>query len=136
MKPTCGPLPCVTTTFHPDSIMPAMSAASAQTISYWSMIDSCVRSRINALPPIATTARRLVTGSAFQRLRKRTDRLREASERRVRNTRADLADAGLLVRDSRVDHRKDAGIDDVARVDPRRRAAEIQRRQRERVVAA
>ena len=27
MKPTCGPLPCVTTTFQPPSSMPQMSSA-------------------------------------------------------------------------------------------------------------
>src|SRR5262245_19497601 len=109
MKPTCGPLPCVTTTFHPDSIMLAMSTASAQTISYWSPIDSCVRSRISALPPIATTASRELIRSPLQRLRERADRLREAFERRPRHTCTDLPDARLLVCDAGVDHRQDPG---------------------------
>ena len=36
MKPTCGPLPCVSTTFQPAAIMSTTCAAVAHTASYWS----------------------------------------------------------------------------------------------------
>ena len=36
MKPTCGPLPWVSTTFQPAAIMLTTETAVAQTASYWS----------------------------------------------------------------------------------------------------
>src|SRR2546422_11587893 len=114
MKPTCGPLPCVSTTFQPLSIMPATSSARPHTMPYWSGIDSCVRSRISALPPIASTARPLeVTGNRAPTpifFVQRRNCVGEAGERRVRDAGTDLADAGLLVGDAGVDHRQDAAV--------------------------
>jgi hypothetical protein len=59
MKPTCGPLPCVSTTFQPAAIIAATCVAVMHTASYWSARAMCLSSTIKALPPTATTARGL-----------------------------------------------------------------------------
>src|SRR5207248_320270 len=58
MKPTCGPLPWVTTTFQPSLIMVAMCRQVSCAAAYWSGTVSCPASLISELPPIATTATR------------------------------------------------------------------------------
>ena len=39
MKPTCGPLPWVTTTFQPEATISAMWCAVVAAARYWSGID-------------------------------------------------------------------------------------------------
>ncbi len=60
MKPTCGPLPCVTTTPQPVATSAAMWRAVSRAFSYCSSIEPRWPSRMSALPPIATTARRSI----------------------------------------------------------------------------
>src|SRR5689334_16272513 len=67
--------------------------------------------------------------------RQRSDCLRETFQRRAGDAGADLPDAGLLVRNAGVDDRRYPGVEHLARVDPRGRPIEVDRRQRERVVA-
>jgi hypothetical protein len=56
MKPTCGPLPCVSTTFQPAAIIVATCFAVSQTASYWSLSAVWAVVDDEALPPTATTA--------------------------------------------------------------------------------
>src|ERR1051326_7693755 len=55
MKPTCGPLPWVTTTFQPSLIIARMWREGSCAARYWSITVSCLASLISELPPIATT---------------------------------------------------------------------------------
>src|SRR5512142_1516067 len=59
MNPTCGPLPCVMTTFQPSLIMLRMCSVVWWAAWYWSATVWCLASGISELPPIATTATRL-----------------------------------------------------------------------------
>src|SRR6185295_18674315 len=56
INPTCGPLPCVTTTFQPAATMPAMWCIDSAAAAYWSGTVRCWASRMRELPPTATTA--------------------------------------------------------------------------------
>src|SRR6185437_11712906 len=65
----------------------------------------------------------------------RRDGLDEAIHRRSYDTRSDLADAGLPVRDTGGHRRTDAVVDDLADVDPAGRPRKVEVRQRERRIA-
>src|SRR5713226_5993674 len=56
IKPTCGPLPWVTTTFQPAAIISAMWCIDSAAAAYWSGTLRCWPSLISELPPTATTA--------------------------------------------------------------------------------
>jgi hypothetical protein len=57
MNPTCGPLPCVTTTRQPASTRaPTCCATAAALANCSAMVPDCP-SAISALPPIAISAR-------------------------------------------------------------------------------
>src|SRR6266496_3812164 len=94
---------------------------------------------MSALPPTATTAIGVLIFLAARGLHAARERLHgsaEARHRRRRDAGSDLADARLAMRDAAVDHREDAAVDDLARVDAGGHAREIERRQRERRVRA
>ena len=142
MKPTCGPLPWVTTTPQPVATIAAMWRAVSRAFSYCSSIEPRWPSRMSAFPPIATTARRSIvmppspSGPADpERGAEGGDRAREAGQRRAGDPRADLADARPAVGDPRVDDRRDPGVDDPAGIDPGRGADEPEGWQRIRRVA-
>ena len=107
MKPTCGPLPWVTTTPQPVATSAAMWRAVSRAFSYCSSIVPRWPSRIRAFPPIAMTARRSIAGRLHladptsRRRAEAAERRGEAGQRRARDPRADLADAGLRVGDAR-----------------------------------
>lgn len=62
----------------------------------------------------------------FHPLAARLKRILEALHRRADDTGADLADAHVLVGDTGVDDRADAGLDDLADVDAGGAAAEVE----------
>ena len=56
MKPTCGPLPCVSTTFQPAAIMSRRAPRSRRRRRTGRRATCAARRRISALPPTATTS--------------------------------------------------------------------------------
>ena len=57
MKPTCGPLPCVTTTRSPGSVKRAATCLHVSAAAwYWSGTPWCSLSVMSELPPMAMTA--------------------------------------------------------------------------------
>src|SRR5437763_11079354 len=70
MKPTCGPLPCVMTTFQPWAIISAICTAVSRTAANWSETVLCASSLIREFPPMATTANLLIGVVHFKFLHK------------------------------------------------------------------
>src|SRR6476661_1260634 len=74
IRPTCGPLPWVTTTSQPSAAISAMRSAAPRAARYISSYVSSAPRRSRALPPRATTTRS--TGSSLQNRRQDVGELR------------------------------------------------------------
>src|SRR5262245_1757212 len=136
MKPTWGPLPWVTTTRQPAATRAPACRAVARAFSNCSAMVPRWPSRMRELPPTAITALRSMASALHgQPPAELAERRAEARQRRPRESGADLADAGLTMRDTGIDERRHTALDDAARVNRRWRADEAQRRQCELGVA-
>ena len=119
MKPTCGPLPCVTITRQPAATSTPIWRANAAVLEL--LGDRAPLALANQRVPADRDqhGRRLVTRAAPSSAARPRSAARNSRAAR-RDARADLADARLAVRDAGVDDRRHAALDDATEVDPGR----------------
>ena len=142
MKPTCGPLPCVSTTFQPAPIMVdhvrggrahgvvlvgerhVLVVADQRVAADGDHREWLGHGALDASRSMRPCG---VSTSTHLLVRERLHRRREARHRRGGDAGADLPDARLAVRDAAVDDRQHAAVDHLARVDAGGGGGEVER---------